>query len=125
MRNPKSKIKNPKSGRFFPHFLFSVFYFLPIARAADVPNWKDIDFPGSRFTDIAGLVQAIINWLLGLGGALAVIAIVYSGIMYITAGDDPTKAETAKKNLVWAVIGVVIILLAYVIINEVARILGG
>jgi len=91
------------------------------------PKVSDITFPDTKIeiTSIKDLIVTIINWLLGLGGVLAVIAIVYSGIMYITAGGDQTKAENAKKNLIWAITGIVLILLALVIINEIAGILGG
>ena len=108
-------------------FLFSIFFFLSSASAADAPNWKDIVLPSpkSGITNLVQVVQTIINWLLIFGGALAVIAIVYSGILYITSGADATRAETAKKNLIWAIIGIVVILLAYMIINEIGRILGG
>jgi len=85
-------------------------------------NWSPLQ---SKFTgEPAAVVAAIITWLLGFAGALAVIAIVWSGVMYITAGGDPTKAESAKKNLIWAITGVVVILLAYVIIQWVGNILN-
>ncbi len=90
-----------------------------------VPNVSDINFPNTNFTDLVGLITSIINWLLGFGGILAVIAIVYSGIMYMTAGSDQTKAENAKKNLTWTIIGVVVILLALFIINLIDQILSG
>lgn len=83
---------------------------------------SSISLPPSKFTDLSSLMSAAITWLLVAGGALAVVAIVYSGISYITAGGDPTKAETAKKNLIWAIIGVVIIALALVIVNTVAEV---
>ncbi len=94
--------------------------------AADIPapDVSDINFPNTNFTDLVGLITSIINWLLGFGGILAVIAIVYSGIMYMTAGSDQAKAENAKKNLTWAIIGVVVILLALFIINLIGRILS-
>ena len=83
--------------------------------------------PPSRFdaTGLEGIILGIIGWLSILAGALAVMAVVYSGIMYITAGGDSAKAEKAKNNLVWAIIGVVITVLAYVIIQWVQDILSG
>ncbi len=84
-----------------------------------------IIFPPTKIGSIRDLIVAIIDWLLALAGALAVIAIIYSGLMYITAGGDPTKAENAKKNLIWAIIGVVVIALALVIVNTVVNVLQG
>lgn len=83
-----------------------------------------ITTPPSKFTDISSVIGGVIDWILILAGGLAIIAVVYSGIMYITAGGDAAKAEKAKNNLVWAIIGVVIITLAYAIIQWVQNILA-
>ena len=94
-------------------------------KIADLDVGK-ITFPfANKFDSLALLIGAIIDWLLVFAGALAVIAIVYSGIMYITAGGDPAKAEAAKKNLIWAILGVIIIALALVIVSAVSSILSG
>jgi hypothetical protein len=53
---------------------------------------------------------------------LAVIYLVISGIQYITSGGDATKAENARKGIVNAVIGIVVILVALLIINWVMKI---
>lgn len=90
-----------------------------------IGDFGTIIFPSTKISSIRDLIVAIIDWLLILAGSLAVIAIIYSGIIYITAGADTTKAETAKKNLIWAIIGVVVISLALVIINTVVSVLQG
>lgn len=72
---------------------------------------------------VAGLLINIINWFLYFAGGLAVIAIIYSGIMYITSSGNPEKAQKAKSNLVWAIIGLLVILLALAIPNLVYDIL--
>jgi hypothetical protein len=95
------------------------------ASAAATGDWGTIIFPSTKISSLTGLVSAIIDWLLVLAGALAVIAIIYSGLMYITSGGDTAKAENAKKNLIWAIIGVVVIALALVIVNTVVNVVGG
>lgn len=87
-------------------------------------NLKDIKLPGSKITSINDFFRIGTDWFLMICGGLAVLAIVYSGIMYITAGGDTAKAESARKNLTWAIIGLVIILLAEVIIQLVKSILA-
>lgn len=108
--------------------IFSIAFFFSNTKLAnavgfDLGNLGNIDLPSSRFANAEELILAIINWILSLGGALAVIAIVYSGIMYMMAGADETKAETAKKNLIWAITGVVIIILALIIIAYIGNII--
>lgn len=92
-----------------------------------LPNLGEITkitLPDSKFKDIPGLVGGIFEWIFGFAAALAIIAVVYSGIMYITAGGDAAKAEKAKNNLFWAIIGVIIAILAMVIIQWVSNILN-
>lgn len=97
---------------------------IKVAAAGGLVDWKTINLPQSKFSDIGGLLNGVVSWIIGFGGALAVIAIVYSGIMYITAGPDQAKAEAAKKNLTWAIIGLVIAILAIVIIQSIYPILS-
>jgi hypothetical protein len=86
------------------------------------PDVDNITLPTSRFNTPRELVVGIINWLLSFVGILAVIAIFYSGVMYLNAGSDTAKAEAAKKNLVWAIAGVMItvssLLIVNIIVNE-------
>jgi len=92
----------------------------------NVPKWGtvgDLEKEGSG-NWIIGLLARIIGWLLTVTGALAVLAIVYSGLMYISASGIPDKAEKAKKNLVWAIFGLIIVLFSYLIITWARNILS-
>lgn len=66
--------------------------------------------------DIFGLVTYIIQWLLALSAVLAMGAFVWGGIMYITSLGDEGKAEKAKNVVKFAVIGIIVILVSYVIV---------
>jgi len=100
-------------------------------QSAGLDDLGTVTLPGhaSNITDLADVIMVVINWALGIAGAFAVFAIIYSGLMYITAsgdiaksGSNPEKVTKAKKNLVWAIIGVVVILLSYIIVQWVAKI---
>ena len=93
--------------------------------AFDLGNLGTVTFLPTKVDNLQELLGAIIIWFLNILGAIAVIAIIYSGIMYITAGPDTARAEAAKKNLAWAIVGIVIILLAVLIINFVINTLTG
>lgn len=60
--------------------------------------------------------MAIIQWILGLLGLFAVIMILYGGFTWMTAGGNEEKVEKAKKIVTAAVIGLVIILVAWAIV---------
>ena len=65
--------------------------------------------------DIRVTIAKIIRAALGLLGILAVAIVVYAGFLWMTSGGVPEKIDTAKKTLLSAAIGLVIILSAYAI----------
>jgi type IV secretory pathway VirB2 component (pilin) len=67
---------------------------------------------------IASVLQNVVNFLLSIIGVLAIIAVVISGLMYLTANGDPKQAEVAKKILFYAIIGAVVAFGAMVIISQ-------
>ncbi|MFH1534374.1 MAG: hypothetical protein ABIF80_00130, partial [Patescibacteria group bacterium] len=56
------------------------------------------------------------QWILGLLGLIAVIMILIGGFKWMTAGGNEEKIESAKKLLTSAIIGLVIVLLAWAIV---------
>lgn len=62
-------------------------------------------------------VATIINYALYLAGILAVIFIIYGGFQYITSRGNEAQAKSGARTLTYAVIGLVLIILSYVIIN--------
>jgi hypothetical protein len=64
-----------------------------------------------------GLVRTIANVIAVVAGATAVIVIIISGLRYITSGGDPAKAASARSALIFAVAGIVVIVLADSIIS--------
>jgi len=73
--------------------------------------------------NIVNIIKTVGGWMLGIAGALAVVYLIYGGIMYIVGGAK--GAETAKGIIINAIIGLVIIVLSYVIANLVITTLNG
>lgn len=90
------------------------------AQALDFPDLNEFLVTGGDFTTVA---TRIVEWVLMLAGIIAVIYLVYGGILYITAGGDAEKATKGRTALVNAIIGIIIIILAVVIVQWVARII--
>ena len=65
--------------------------------------------------DIRVIVGRIIQVVLGLLGAVALILIIYAGFLWMTAGGDEEKVATAKRTITQAVIGLIIILSSFAI----------
>ena len=70
--------------------------------------------------DGGGVPQTFINNFIGnilvpFFGIAAVLVIIYGGILYVTAGGDPEKAERGKRAIMYAVIGIVVASASYLI----------
>ncbi|HSX30400.1 MAG TPA: pilin [Candidatus Saccharimonadales bacterium] len=59
--------------------------------------------------------------LFGIVGVMAVLIIVISGFRYITAHGDPSAVATARRSLVYALVGLVISLAAFSIVTLVLK----
>lgn len=62
-------------------------------------------------------IKDVINTLLFILGAIAVIMIVIGGIRYTLSNGDASSIKSAKDTILYAVIGLVVALLAYAIVN--------
>lgn len=85
---------------------------------------KIIPLSNSSYS-LGGLIEEIINILLWVVGVAAVIYLIWAGISYITAAGDDAKAAKARMGIINAVIGIVVVLLAFVIQGAVGRIFSG
>lgn len=73
--------------------------------------------------DAGTLITTIINVLLFIVGALAVIMIIISGIQYVISSGDAGKVAKAKNTLTYSVVGLVIAFIAFAIVNWVLVVL--
>ena len=75
-------------------------------------------------TTVNGLIRTVINWLLGIAFAIAVLFLIIGGFWYITSAGNEETAEKGKNTAINAIIGIVIIILSYVIINVIANLVS-
>jgi len=68
---------------------------------------------------LSGLISKLVNWGLGIVGIIAVIYLIYGGVIYITAGGDAEKAGKGRVAITNAIIGIIIIIAALAIYNAV------
>ncbi|MDD3888036.1 MAG: pilin [Patescibacteria group bacterium] len=66
-------------------------------------------------TDLITFIGRIIKWVLGIIGVIMIALFVYGGVTYATSAGSEEKIENGKKIMVYTIIGVVIIALAYVL----------
>lgn len=81
------------------------------------------DMPTELFDD-GGIVTTVINTMLFIVGILAVIMIIYAGIRYTTAHGDKGQVESAKNTLMYSIVGLVVAIIAYAVVNWVVGLFG-
>ncbi len=64
-----------------------------------------------------GIFRTITNVLLFLIGAISVIMLIVGGIRYVVSGGDSTAVQNAKNTILYAIVGVVVAILAYAVVN--------
>jgi len=74
---------------------------------------------------LAAIASRTLQFLLSILGTIAIISLIVSGIMYLTAAGDDKRIETAKKMFTYSVIGVVISLSALIIVTQVSKLIAG
>lgn len=87
------------------------------------PNIVPQDTLG-KITDIVAIIRAIVQFILVVAFVLAFIMLLIGGIRWITAGGDEKGVAGARNMITAALIGLVIVLVAYAIILLVEKFFG-
>jgi len=79
-------------------------------------------YKGNTYGSAVGMLAGWTNFVLPFVSLLAIAAIIYAGFLYITALGNDEQTSKAKDIILWVVVGIIVILSAYAIVNTV---LGG
>ena len=71
--------------------------------------------------DLRALAITIINYVLGFLGLIAVAMIIFGGMTYVTAAGEQGEVDSAKKIIMYAVVGLIIVILSYAIVSTVLK----
>jgi hypothetical protein len=80
-------------------------------------NIMDVFQPAKRFGSFGQLASDILLILVSLAGALALIFIMVSGFKFVTSSGDEKKLASARATLTYAIIGIAVVILAFVIVQ--------
>lgn len=67
--------------------------------------------------DLMGILTTVINVIVAVVGFLAVVMIVLGGISFVTSQGDTAKVAKARNTILYGVVGLVVALLAFAIVN--------
>ncbi len=79
--------------------------------------------PNSQNRAVIGnvILQIIAGSLIYAAGPLAVLMIAVGGFRYVISHGDQTQMEAAKNTLMWAIIGLIVIIVSYAIVTNIIR----
>ena len=63
--------------------------------------------------DIGGVVTKILPYIFGISGILLLVYLLFGGLQLMFSAGDPKKTQSAQAKIINALIGFVIVFLAY------------
>lgn len=71
----------------------------------------------NKADSLSTFIKIIVDTLLFVLGAVSVVTIIIAGIRYTTSHGDPKAVQIAKDTLLYAVVGLVVAMLSYALVN--------
>lgn len=97
---------------------------LVVAQAAAAQLKKpDVPNPTNK-SDLGALLVGVINALLLFAGAVAVLFLIIGGFRYVISAGNAEQVEAAKKTILYAILGLIIIFIAFVLVQLIQQYLG-
>ena len=94
------------------------------AAGGNLSNCQDLSNNLNK-NDLMTTLNNIINVVIGVIGFIAVIVIILGGVQYTTSAGESAKVKKAKDTIMYGIIGLIVALLAYSIVNFVLSNLFG
>lgn len=91
-----------------------------VAQQAPIACPSDLGYLCTDGT-VASMFRLILNWALTLAFLLAVIYLIYGGFQYIASAGNADQATKGRATITNAVIGIIVIVLSYTIVQIVYR----
>ena len=99
---------------------------VPGGGVGDLPKSDAETFGRFTYSGLIGqIISRFLDPILIIAGFVTVIIIIVSGIQFVTSGGNPEAAAAARGRLTFAIIGFVIIVLAYAILQIVDKVFLG
>jgi len=70
------------------------------------------------------LIFNVIFWAIGLAGTVALFMIVFAGYQLLFSGGDAKAVDGARKTLTFAVLGLFLVFLSFLILNIISTVTG-
>ncbi len=92
-----------------------------VVHAESFANFKN---PLGANDNIFDFIKSVADVVARIGAAIVVIMVIYSGFLFVQAQGNEEKLKTARKNLMWTLIGAVVLLGAATLAAVVSNVAG-
>ena len=103
--------------KFGPKLLIPVVLLGASEASAQAWNTPIVPWNPTNISDFGALVNQIINFITAFVGVVAVIYLIWAGFNYIMAQGNAKKVGAAKEAITNAVMGIIIVVIAYLIVQ--------
>jgi len=93
-----------------------------------LPVFAQLEEPPEAVTgieDVIAIIDTAATWLFAIILALAVVLLLYAAFLWMTAGGDETKVATARKCLIYALVGIGVAFLARGLVLVIEQLVTG
>lgn len=73
---------------------------------------------------IPAIFQLVLHFTFLFAGIAAVFFVLFAGIKFLTSGGDAKQVQGARQSLTYAIIGLIVILLSFAVINLISNVTG-
>jgi hypothetical protein len=80
--------------------------------------------PTELLTGADAIIPRFINIMLFSVGILAVVMLIYGGLRYVISGGNDSKVKDAKNTILYAIVGLIVAILGYALVNWVVANVG-
>jgi small-conductance mechanosensitive channel len=78
----------------------------------------------TKFTSLGNVVSSMVSYLFVFAGIGLLLMLIFGGFQLLTGGTDPKSLEMGKKRITYAIVGFIIVFLAYWGVRLVSMIFG-
>jgi type IV secretory pathway VirB2 component (pilin) len=95
------------------------------SKKSEATKVVSLDNPISVGANPSQIIGMIIKAFLGVVGGFALVMMVWGGFQWLTSAGNPEKVKSGTGTMLWAIIGLILVLASYLLVNTIFQFLAG
>jgi hypothetical protein len=102
---------------------FTLLFTLSASSVNALTKWTSPSRPGGVLSEFDQAIINLTNWILGFVAMIAVLAIIWGGVNYLTSAGNEDQARSGKNIIKYALMGLVVAGIAYAVVNVIVTVI--